>query len=52
MTRRRIELLRPHAAAAASTTIRTFPVGAAATAAGVLAVGWLLVRSLTGSRSH
>ena len=52
MTRRRIELLRPHAAAAARTTIRTFPVGAAATAAGVLAVGWLLVRSLTGSRSH
>ena len=51
MTRRRIELLRPHAAEAAATTIRTFPVGAAAAAAGVLAAGWLLVRGLT-SRSH
>lgn len=53
MTARRIELLRPHAAEAAATTIRTFPVGAAAAAAGVLAAGWLLVRGLTGgSRSH
>lgn len=54
MTARRIELLRPHAAEAAATTIRTFPVGAAVAAAGVLAAGWLLVRSLTaaGSRSH
>lgn len=52
MTRRRIELLRPHAAEAAATTIRTFPVGAAAAAAGVLAAGWLIVRGLTGSRSH
>lgn len=51
MMQRRIELLRPHAAEAAATTIRTFPVGAAAAAAGVLAVGWLLVRGLTG-RSH
>lgn len=50
MTRRRIELLRPHAAEAAATTIRTFPVGAAAAAAGVLAAGWLLVRGLTSSR--
>jgi hemerythrin superfamily protein len=52
MTQRRIELLRPHAAEAAATTIRTFPVGAAAAAAGVLAAGWLLVRGLTGSRSR
>ena len=53
MTQRRIELLRPHAAEAAATTIRTFPVGAAAAAAGVLAAGWLLVRGLTGGpRSH
>lgn len=51
MTRRRLELLRPHAAQAATTTIRTFPVGAAAAAAGVLAAGWLLVRGLAG-RSH
>ena len=52
MTRRRIELLKPHAAQAAATTIRTFPIGAAAAAVGVLAAGWLVVRSLTGSRSH
>jgi hemerythrin superfamily protein len=53
MTRRRIELLRPHAAEAAATTMRTFPIGTAAAAAGVLAVGWLLLRGLTrSSRSH
>jgi hemerythrin superfamily protein len=52
MTLRRMELLRPHAAQAATTTIRTFPVGAAAAAAGVLAAGWLIVRGLTGSRTH
>lgn len=53
MTRRRIELLRPHAAEAAATTIRTFPVGAAAAAAGVLAAGWIILRGLTGgSRTH
>jgi hemerythrin superfamily protein len=53
MMRRRIELLKPHAAEAAATTIRTFPVGTAAAAAGVLAAGWILLRSLTGgSRSH
>lgn len=53
MTQRRIELLRPHAAEAAATTIRTFPIGAAAAAAGLLAAGWLLVRGLTGgTRNH
>jgi hemerythrin superfamily protein len=52
MTRRRIELLRPHAAQAAATTIRTFPIGAAAAAVGVLTAGWLILRSLSGSRSH
>ena len=53
MTRRRMELLRPHAAEAAATTIRTFPIGTAAAAASVLAAGWLLLRGLTGrSRSH
>ena len=53
MTARRIELLRPHAAQAASTTMRTFPIGTAAAAAGVLAAGWMLIRGLTGgSRSH
>ena len=49
MTQRRIELLKPHAAEAAATTIRTFPIGAAAAAAGALAAGWLLIRGLTGS---
>jgi hemerythrin superfamily protein len=49
MTRRRIELLRPHAAEAAATTIRTFPLGTAAAAAGLLAAGWLLLRGLSGS---
>ncbi|HEX5460889.1 MAG TPA: hemerythrin domain-containing protein [Steroidobacteraceae bacterium] len=53
MTRRRIELLKPHAAQAAATTIRTFPVGTAAAAAGVVAACWLLLRGLTGSsRPH
>ena len=53
MTQRRIELLKPHAAEAAATTIRTFPIGTAAAAAGLLAATWLLVRGLTGgSRSH
>lgn len=52
MTQRRIELLRPHAAEAATTTLRTFPIEAAAAAAGVLAAGWLLVRGLTGRRPH
>lgn len=52
MTQRRIELLKPHAAEAASTTIRTFPIGAAAAAAGVLAMSWLLVRGLTGRARH
>ncbi|MGH8295606.1 MAG: hemerythrin domain-containing protein [Steroidobacteraceae bacterium] len=53
MTRRRIELLRPHAAEAAVTTIRTFPIGTAAAAAGVLTAGWLIVRGLVAAaRSH
>ncbi|HVS76091.1 MAG TPA: hemerythrin domain-containing protein [Steroidobacteraceae bacterium] len=52
MTRRRIELLRPHAAEAAATTIRTFPIGAAAAAAGVLGVAWLLLRGLARAASR
>lgn len=52
MTQRRIELLRPHAAQAAATTLRTFPIEAAAAAVGVLAAGWLLVRGLTSRRPH
>jgi len=48
MIQRRIELVRPHAGEVAATSIRTFPIGTAAAAAGVLAAGWLLVRGLTG----
>jgi hypothetical protein len=44
MTRRRVELLRPHVAELTTTTARTFPVGSAAAVAGVLTLGWLLVR--------
>ncbi|MGH8290915.1 MAG: hemerythrin domain-containing protein [Steroidobacteraceae bacterium] len=46
MTQRRIELLKPHAAELASTSIRTFPIVAAAAAVGVLVMGWALVRGL------
>ena len=44
MTRRRVELLRPHVAELTTTTARTFPVGSAAAVAGVLTLGWLLLR--------
>jgi hemerythrin superfamily protein len=49
MTKRRVELLKPHIAELASTTVRTFPVGSAAAVAGVLTLGWLLIRA--GSRA-
>jgi hemerythrin superfamily protein len=53
MTRRRIELLKPHAGELAATTIRSFPVGAVAGAAlltaGAMAVGAMLFSR--GSRS-
>ena len=46
MTRRRIELLKPHAGELAATTVRSFPVGAVAGAAlltaGAVAVGAML----------
>jgi hemerythrin superfamily protein len=44
MTRRRVELLKPHLIELTTTTARTFPVGSAAAVAGVLAVGWMLFR--------
>jgi hemerythrin superfamily protein len=44
MTRRRVELLRPHLGEAAVTTARSFPVATAAAAIGLLALGWLMVR--------
>lgn len=47
MTRRRIELLRPHAGEFAATTVRSFPAGAAAGAAlltaGAVAIGAMLM---------
>jgi hypothetical protein len=45
MTRRRMELLKPHLAEVATTTARSFPVAAIAAASGVLALAWLLFRS-------
>src|SRR5262245_26259946 len=45
MTKRRIELLRPHVGELTTTTARTFPLGTAAAAAGVLTLAWLLFRS-------
>jgi hypothetical protein len=44
MTSRRMELLRPHLAEVASTTVRSFPVATAMVATGIAALGWLLVR--------
>ena len=44
MTRRRMELLRPHAREVAVTFAQSFPVATAAAAAGLLAVGWMLLR--------
>ena len=44
MTRRRVELLKPHAAQIASTTARTFPLLTGALAGGLLALAWLAVR--------
>jgi hypothetical protein len=47
MTKRRLELVKPHAAELAETTVRTFPAGAAAGAAlltaGAVAVGAMLL---------
>jgi hemerythrin superfamily protein len=44
MTRRRMELLRPHLGEVARTTVMSFPVATAAAAAGLLAVGWMMLR--------
>jgi hemerythrin superfamily protein len=45
MTKRRMELLRGHVGELTMSTARTFPVGTAAAAAGVLTLTWLLFRS-------
>jgi hypothetical protein len=50
MTRRRIELLRPHAAEIAATTVRSFPAGAAAGAA-LLTAGAVALGAMLFSRS-
>lgn len=43
MTRRRVELLRPHAGELAATTVRSFPTGAALLTAGAVAIGAMLL---------
>jgi hemerythrin superfamily protein len=44
MTKRRMELLRPHLGEVALTTAKSFPVAAVALATGTLALAWLLFR--------
>jgi hemerythrin superfamily protein len=44
MTRRRIELLKPHAQEVAVTSMRSFPLLFGAAAAGALLLGWLALR--------
>jgi hypothetical protein len=44
MTRRRMELLKPHAGEVALATVKSFPVATAALASGTLALAWLLLR--------
>jgi hypothetical protein len=55
MTKRRFELLKPHAAELAETTVRAFPAGAAAGAAlltvGALALGAMLFANRSSSQS-
>jgi hypothetical protein len=45
MTRRRIELLKPHAQVVAATSVRSFPVLFGAAAAGALLLGWFALQS-------
>jgi hypothetical protein len=44
MTKRRMELLKPHLAQVAATTARSFPLASIAVASSVLAIAWLLLR--------
>ena len=44
MTKRRVELLKPHAAEMTRTTARSFPLVSATAVAGVLALSWLAIR--------
>jgi hemerythrin superfamily protein len=50
MTKRRVELMKPHAAEFAETTVRTFPAGAAAGAA-LLTAGAVAIGAMLFSRS-
>ena len=56
MTKRRLELMKPHAAEFAETTVRSFPAGAAAGAAlltaGAVAIGAMLLSSSKRSGRH
>ncbi len=47
MTTRRMELLRPHAREALTTTAMTFPILTGMTVAGVLTAAWLVLRGVT-----
>lgn len=51
MTKRRLELMKPHAAEFAETTVRTFPAGAAAGAA-LLTAGAVAVGAMLFARSN
>lgn len=50
MTKRRIELLRPHLGEIATTTARSFPLATVALAAGIAMIGWRALRPR--SRMH
>jgi len=55
MTRRRAQLMRPHAGEIASTAVRSFPAGAATLAVGALALGAMLFaksKSKPGTRRY
>jgi hypothetical protein len=51
MSKRRIQLLRPHARDLAVTSIKSFPVAFGALAAGVVVAGWLAARALRPPRT-
>jgi hemerythrin superfamily protein len=50
MTRRRVQLLRPHLKELAATSVQSFPVLFGTAAVGLLLLGWLAVRPRVGAR--
>jgi hypothetical protein len=44
MTKRRMELLKPHLGEVATTTAKSFPLATVAMATGTVALAWLLLR--------